>query len=295
MKGISAVQSITGGKVRGLGVGSTEVEFHPKAPRGGRYRIDIGTAGSITLILQVTTLPAAFANGPVEIDITGGTDVDWSPPADYMRNVFYPLVGMMGIKAEFELIRRGYYPKGGGEVKAYFEPIKQLNPVDVTSKGDLKGIYGVAHSLNLPLHVVERERKAAMKLLHNYENRIELESGDGLSTGTGITLWAKYEYTTLGASSLGKPGKRAESVGEEAAEKLLKEMRSPGAIDSHMCDQIIPYMALAEGKSRIFVNELTNHLKTNVNVVENILGVKFDILEYKGGFLIEVEGIGFEA
>lgn len=294
LKGISAVQQLTSADVKGLSIGSTEVEFHPKAMGKGRYVVDVGTAGSISLILQVVSLPAAYAEGRIEIEITGGTDVPWSPPSDYMANVFYHIVRKFGVRANFEVIKRGYYPKGGGNIRVSFEPTKRLNAVDLTRRGELRGIHGIAHSLNLPPHIVEREAMSAKKILLDYETKIRLESGRDFSTGTGLTLWAEYDRTVMGASSLGKPGKRAERVGEEAARELLKEMKGIGVVDMHMCDQIIPYMGLASGRSRVLVSELTNHLKTNVYIVENILGVKFRTEEADKGYIVEVDGIGFE-
>ncbi len=294
LKGISALQVLTNAEVKGLNLGSTEVEFHPKAVEGGRFSIDVGTAGSISLILQVVSPPAPFAKGEIEMEITGGTDVPWSPPADYMKNVFYPIIGKMGVRPKFEILKRGYYPKGGGRIKVTFEPVQRLQATDMASRGELRGIHGVAHSLNLPPHVVERETKSAKRVLVGYESKIQLECEQGLSTGTGLALWADYDRTILGASSLGKPGKRAEMVGEEAAEALLKEINGTGVLDIHMSDQIIPYMGLASGRSRVLVHELTNHLMTNVYIVESILGVKFEISEASGVHMIEVDGIGFE-
>ncbi len=293
LMGLRAVQKLTNAEVEGFSLGSTEVIFRPKSLKGGRYNIDIGTAGSISLILQVVSLPASFADGPVELVISGGTDVQWSPPADYMRNVFYPIIGKMGVRARCELIRRGYYPKGGGQIKASFEPIKQLKPLDLSARGELKGIYGNAHSNNLPLHVVEREVSSAKKVLKAYDTKIKQEVGRGLSTGTGITLWSEYEKTILGASSLGAPGKKAEKVGAEAAGMLLKTMQAVGALDVHMGDQIIPYIGLAASRSKFSAGELSGHLMTNVHVVEDILGVKFRMNEEEQGYIIEVEGIGF--
>ena len=83
---------------------------------GGDYKIDIGTAGSITLILQAFMIPAAFADGPVKIRITGGTDIRWSPSVDYLENVKLPILRLMGYNAKINIIQRGHYPRGGGNL-----------------------------------------------------------------------------------------------------------------------------------------------------------------------------------
>ncbi len=114
MKGIKALEAIGGARTRGARVGSTEVEFIAGEVRPGEYVIDIGTAGSISLILQALFLPCASAGGEVVLRIRGGTDVNWSPPMDYVRKVFLPMVGKMGFIAGADIKKRGYYPKGGG-------------------------------------------------------------------------------------------------------------------------------------------------------------------------------------
>jgi RNA 3'-phosphate cyclase len=294
MMGIKALRDMTGAEVKGLRAGSTEIEFSPGELRSGQYRIDIGTAGSITLILQALLIPSAFSQDEVELRITGGTDVRWSPPIDYVKSVFLPIARKMGYQAEIELISRGYYPKGNGKIRANILPIKSLAPIKLTGRGDLKAVKGVAHSLNLPCHIVERFVKSAKEALPGYECDIVLECKKNFSTGCGITLWANYENSVLGASSIGEIGKPAEKVGREAGQGLLEEIRGGAPLDRHMSDQIIPYMALARGTSEVAVRELTPHLKTNIYITEKILGNKFQIKEKEGRYLIKTKGIGFK-
>jgi len=285
---VRAIQEITQAKVEGARLGSTELIFRPGEIKPGKYKVDIGTAGSISMVLQ-TLLPTCLFTGQlVELVIRGGTDVKWSPPVDYLKHVFLPLVGKMGVRAEIEIQRRGYYPKGGGIVKAITRPIVHLRALNLLEMGAVTGIKGIAYSSNLPCHIVKRMAMAAKNKL-NYPCSIELECGKGFSTGTGIVLWTIGEDSVLGSSSLGEIGKRAEKVGEEAATQLISELQTNAPIDSHMSDQLIPYLALAEGTSRIRVAELTNHLTTNIYVVEKILGLKFKIKERN---LISVKGIG---
>ncbi len=293
LTGLKTLARLTDADTKGIELGSTAIEFAPTRIRPGRYEIDIGTAGSISLILQVASLPAAFAGGNVELEITGGTDVPWSPPMDYVRSVFYPTLARMGYSARAEIARRGYYPKGGGKVKVKISPVQTLEPLVLVERGNLVGIRGVAHALNLKEHVLERMANAAKKVLKDYPCDIAQEIGKGFSTGTGITLWAEFENALLGSSSLGKLGKPAEEVGREAGEGLLKEITSACTLDVHMGDQIVPYIAIARGRSRAIVRELTNHLLTNIHVVEEILDVKFETSSLDKGHSIEVEGIGY--
>lgn len=292
--GIKAMQSLTNATVKGLELGSTKIEFFPESIRSGKYDVKIGTAGSISLILQGVMIPSAFADGLVELTISGGTDVKWSPPIDYVNRVQLKVLEKMGYNAEIETVQRGYYPRGNGRVKVEIRPVKKLKAIDLTERGRLIKIHGISHSLNLPCHVVERMAKTAEEALKDHDRDIKQECNKGFSTGCGITLWAEFENSIIGASALGELGKRAERVGEEAGKKLLKELTSSAPLDRYMGDQIIPYMALAEGDSKVMVRELTGHLKTNIHITEKILGNEFEITEKGGNYIIETEGIGFE-
>ena len=122
----------------------------------------------------------------------------------------------------------------------------------------------------------------------------QMESDPHLGAGSGIILWAESDTgNRIGADSLGAKGKRAELVGSEAATQLLRELASKQAIDSHLCDMLIPYMALARGKSRMGVTEVTSHLTTNIWVARQILGVEIDLIGQPGTLgLVEINGIG---
>jgi RNA 3'-phosphate cyclase len=284
---VKAIEQLTGGRVEGARKGSTELVFYPGEIKPGRYVIDIGTAGSVSLVLQTLIPSCLFASRAVELVVRGGTDVRWSPPVDYVRSVFLPFIKKMGAACRVKIERRGYYPKGGGLVRAIVNPVKQLNGVTLTERGDVRKVEGIAHSRNLPRHIIEREAAAARERL-GYPCSIQLESGGGYSTGTGIVLWAICEHSVLGASALGEVGKKAEKVGEEAAVKLLEELKTGAPLDSHMGDQVIPYLAIAQGESAVRVARLTPHLRTNIDVVEEILGVHFSIDED----IVHVSGVG---
>ena len=294
MHGVRALARLCNARVEGAKVGSTRVYFEPRQITQQRLRIDIGTAGSISLILQVLLLPCAFGRGEVLLEVKGGTDVRWSPPIDYIKHVFLPVVAKLGFSAELEVLSRGYYPRGGGKVRVKIKPVEKLKGLRLLQRGKLLGVKGTAHASNLPRHIIEREAMAAKHVLAGYAPEIALEERRDFSTGTGIVLWACYEHTRLGASALGERGKPAERVGEEAARALLAEIKSGACVDVHLGDQIVPFLALADGNSSFTVRELTGHLKTNIFVTEQILGTRFNVREEQELFHISTRGIGFE-
>ncbi|MEM2226804.1 MAG: RNA 3'-terminal phosphate cyclase [Candidatus Bathyarchaeia archaeon] len=283
---IRALARICGARAEGLELGSRVLEFHPGDIAPDRFEFKVGTAGSISLVLQAILPVLSLAPSKVAATISGGTDVKWSPPIDYFRFVVIPILSRMGPRIDLQLIKRGHYPKGGGEVEISVEPADKLNPILIKEFGELVEVRGLSHCTGLPRHVAERQAKAAEALLRRAIHSpisIDLEwdphgPDRGLGPGSGITLYAKTSSgAIIGADALGERGRPAEEVGREAASKLLKEISSGKPVDRHMADMLIPYMAIASGRSEISTSELTLHSLTNVRIAEAICGVKFEI------------------
>ncbi len=287
---IDASIKLCNAEVVGSYTGGTELEFKPGEFKGGHHDIDIGTAGSITLLLQSLLLPSIFCGKKVSFHITGGTDVKWSQPFDYFNSVF---LAQMRRYADIEanLFKRGYYPKGGGEVRVVingkFNSPNQAPSILLLEQKSLLQIRGLSHaSADLEgAKVAERQSESAKLYLGKLNAPFSFTNHyyNPLSTGSGITLWAVFgddeidqkNPVVIGADSLGERNKKAEDVGKEAADNLMKEISSGVAVDKHLADQLIPFMALAGGI--IKTSEVTNHVKSNIYVVKNFLDVKFDI------------------
>ncbi len=277
VKAIETAALLCDANVAGLSIGSTDITFSPLELKGGKYDIDIGTAGSISLLLQCVMPVAVCASDDIELTITGGTDVAWSPPTDYLKHVTSRALSKMGYKCDIDLLTRGYYPKGGGRVRAHLKP-SGLKGFDFTAKSreDKRKIYGISHCANLPEHVAERQADSAAKLIMDagYECDITTECVTCRSTGSGIGLW----HDLLGANALGKRGLPAEKVGRNAAKEMIKELHSGACVDVHLSDQLIPYMGLCRsGFGSYTVRELSQHTLTNIWVTEQFLDVKFDV------------------
>ncbi len=287
---IESVRKICNGDAEGLEEGSMSVTFRPGKIEGGKHVLDIGTAGSVTLVLQACLLPSLFAEDDVDIIIRGGTDVKWAPPWDYFRHVFLPLIGKMGAEVEGKIYRRGYYPRGGGEVEINVKPCSSLRPLKFgNGEGEAKKIEfeigGRVNISSLPLHIAERIKDTAERQFRSrgMSAEIEVEKAESLSQGTGIVLWASEKgegenaggRRLLGADCLGERGKPAEKVGKEAALFLINEIEAGADIDIRAVDQLLPYMALAENSS-FKCRKVSNHAETEMWLLEKFLGVKFE-------------------
>ena len=278
VKAVEGLARICRGQVTGCQLNSTRLCFNPRKINRGNYEIDIGTAGSISLFLQCLMPALMHAPGTVRIQITGGTDVQWSPSIDYMRFVTLEALRKMGYECDIKLLTRGYYPRGGGCVEAIINP-SSLDHIDFDGN-TCSHVKGISHSSGLPAHVAKRQAASAGKRLceHGYESRILTEVNDHPSTGSGITLWCGG----VGGIALGKPGLKAEKVGEIAANAIIDELRSGAGVDEFLADQLTPYMALAKGGS-FTTRMISMHTRTNIWVTEQFLPVKFKIEDLGSG------------
>ncbi len=300
MTGVKAAAELCSGHLEGLEVGSREFVFKPGKLRSGPFRFDVGTAGSVTLVLQTLMPILAFAPGGVHLEITGGTDVKWSPPIDYLRLVILPILRKIGYLGDLETVRRGHYPKGGGLVRFSTQDPSTLQPLTSNNPGSVSKIHGTSHATALPRHVAERQATAARKCLEDAKlpsPSIDLEVIDDkkhLGPGSGIVLSAEMQNgNILGSDALGERGKHAEEVGSNAGKILIEEVQSGAYLDRHMGDMIVPYLVLAEGASEVSVSRVTQHIRTNVKVAEWLTGTRFNLegeIDHPGK--LRVKGIG---
>ncbi|MEM1537572.1 MAG: RNA 3'-terminal phosphate cyclase [Candidatus Nezhaarchaeales archaeon] len=300
---IKSLATLVQAETKGLSVGSREIEFKPREPKGGSYVFDVGTAGSTTLVLQALMPASAFAFGGVHVEIRGGTNNPLAPPVDYVERVLIPIISKMGFKGSLELLRRGFYPRGGGLVRFSAEPIKELKPIRLTSPGEILEIKGLSYSSRLPNHVTERMAKSAEQVLksagyYNVDIALErLQPQDrkcALDPGCGLILYAITSTgAIIGSDGLGERGKPAEVVGSEVANNLVRQLKTNTAVDKYMGDQLIVYMAIANGISEVKVSELTLHTATCIEVAKKVVGARFKVEGDLGApSLIRCEGVG---
>ncbi|MFZ5466007.1 MAG: RNA 3'-terminal phosphate cyclase [Pseudomonadota bacterium] len=287
-----AVAVVSGGELNGAELGAAEVRFQPGRIKGGDYRFDVGTAGSIALVLQALLPVVLHADGPCRLAITGGTDVRMAPPVDYLRLVFLPWLARMGARVGVEAVRHGYYPRGGGEVGLKVMPCAALAPLVAESPGALRSIRGVAHVSRLPLHIPERMAGAARACLTGF-GPVEIETKvlaeeEACGTGGAMVLVAETERSLLGVAAVAERGVTAEKLGEDAGHALRAELDAGAALDIHAADQLLIYAAQARGTSRFTVREVSLHARTVMWLIEQFLPVRFK-MEARGKLqLVEV-------
>jgi RNA 3'-phosphate cyclase len=286
---VNGVARICDARVKGAIVGSSEIEFSPGKVKGGRHNLEVGTAGSITLVLQACMLASARCQEVSWFEVTGGTNVRWSPPIDFYKWVFFPHLETMGGRASLVKVARGFYPEGGGKVEAAWHPPASFTPLNIVERGKLKRISGITFVQGLPTHIGKRMRDSAQKTFPEVDVHLEDQITQGPSKGAGIFLVADFTNCRLSGDSLGERGVPAEVVGEKAAIALKSELDSISTVDVHSADQLLPYSCLAKASSSFLVKEATGHLVAQADLLCKFLGARVSYTQLEGGTRVDVQ------
>jgi RNA 3'-phosphate cyclase len=284
LEAVLTAAKLCNAETRGATRNSRELWFKPHKIQSGTFEAEIGTAGSIPMLLMTVLPICADAKGTVSVHVTkGGTDVSHSPTINYMRNVLLPTLKQMGVDATITVHKYGYYPKGMGEVTLTVKPPRSLQPLRLEAFGALKHVKGVSVcTLLAGKRVAERQAEAANQYLaeKGYAANIQIvnDKSNPMQKGSSIALWAETSTgASVGADAIGALGKPSEAVGREAAEKLCTELQAAPAVDVHLADMLVPYVALAEGASAFLVRRVSEHLEANMWLAEKMLGAHFNV------------------
>jgi len=311
--GLRLVAELCQGQLSGSNLGTTEIHYRPGPDMqlSRTYTADPRTAGATTLLLQVSFPCLLFSpewpasNEHTELILCGGTNAIHAPQIDYIAYVFLPFIQRhFGVSADLRVKKRGYFPKGGGRVRVLVPTVPgPLPSVNLINRGLVIAVRGRSYVAGLPAHLAASMRNAAVAILEQAgipPDVIDIEAiredpRDVVGSGSGIVLWAETDGgCVLGGSAVGVKGKKPEKVGEEAAEELVRNLGYEGCVDEHMQDQVIIFLALAQGRSTVKIGPLTLHTKTAIWVAERLTKAKFEIHEEsETSFIIQCDGIGY--
>ncbi len=285
---VNAAAQICAARVQGAEPGSLALVFTPGKIRGGDYLHAIGTAGSCTLVLQ-TVLPALwFADAPSTVTISGGTHNSAAPPADFLQRVWLPLLQRMGVDMALELLRHGFYPAGGGELRAHVQPIPAMQTLHLAARGALQQVRATAIVAGVPGEVAKRELDTLHEELTGELGEVQGEIR-GLSSregpGNALLLELQYAGVTELFTAFGEKGLPAQAVASRLAREALAFHRSGAAVGEHLADQLLLPMALAGGGS-FCTATLSSHLQTNIGVIEKFLPVAFSTTAESGAYRV---------
>ena len=285
---VKAAAEICVGEVDGAELGSRALTFRPGKLVAGDYSYDIGTAGSCTLVLQTVLPPLLTAAGPSRVRITGGTHNRTAPPFDFLARSFLPLLARMGADVSLELARHGFYPRGGGEIRATIRPTARLAPLSLTARGGFVHGSAEAYIAALPLQVAQRELAVIGKVLGWPQEQLWVRGlANDEGPGNAVTITLQHEQVTEVFTGFGEKGVRAETVAEAAALEARDYLAATAPVGAHLADQLLLPMALAGGGEFLAI-DVTPHLRSNAAVVERFTARRVHIATRDGGFLVTV-------
>ena len=280
LQAVNATAMICNAEATGNTLRSTTLRFYPDNIRHGTYSFNIGIAGSIALVLQTIFYPLSFAEGPSTITITGGTHVSHSPCTDYLERQWLFFLRKMGYDAEMQTMRAGFYPRGGGEVVMKINPSHMQRTIRIKDRGSLLRIKGISVVSNLDTNIAKRQQMEAQKQfsVQNIPNEIALFEMPAIGKGTLLLLIGEFEHSQCCYFSLGEIGKRAETVAEDACNKLNNFLKTKGVFDEYLADQLIVPLALVKEEETTFTTPIiTKHLLTNIEITKKFIPINVAI------------------
>jgi RNA 3'-phosphate cyclase len=273
---VRAVATLCDATTEGIEPRATAFDFIPHALRAGEFRFDVGTAGSVTLLAQALLPVLAHAPGPCRVELAGGTDVRAAPPFDYFRHVLLAHLHAIGVAVGCDLRRRGYYPRGGGDMVLMTAPARP-RPHRFGASETKRSIEGCSHTDGLPAHIAQRMADAARARL-SPPPRIALEVEDAAaSPGGAITLWTRGAGAVLGAGRVAERAVRAETLGDAAGGELASDLDGGVALDLHAADQLLVWLALAHDESEFTTRTVSSHARTAMWLIAQFVPVRFDV------------------
>lgn len=279
---VHAVGDLCAAEFEGAELGSRTLTFAPRSPpRPGHYSWDVGTAGATTLVLQAVLWPLALADGSSSLELIGGTHVAWSPPADYVRDVYLWMLQQTRAEpiAELEAEIWGWYPVGGGRLRIHIPGRAEAPRLCVLERGALRRVSVRSAASNLPRHIIERQASQAETCLRKQGivPNVVMSGPPSPGKGTLVFVLAEYQHVRAGFTAYGRIRKPAEEVADEACRAFVRYHRRGQPVDQHLGDQLLLPVSLARGATRYAVSMVTQHLITNAWLIKQFLGVEVSI------------------
>jgi RNA 3'-terminal phosphate cyclase (ATP) len=285
------LQEICGGTLEGGNIGSTEFTFIPGKPESRSMTVDMGTAASVTLALQAIVPAISLSGSTLDLELIGGTDVPWSPTCDYFSAVFSESLRRIGVTFTLDVVRRGYYPSGGGKVRVRIESCKKVAGVMLDARTDNPTISIISRAGMLPERVAEQQLSSATSQLERnglYPEVKSIRVEESSSPGSSILVSAVGGSCFMGADSIGARGKPALRVGSEAGLKFARTYNTKTCVDPHLADMLSPLLFLADSPSSLLTPEISGHLRSSLHVANQFVPAEYSTEVRDGACLISI-------
>ncbi len=282
---IKILQKVANAKVIGAEIGSTELKFIPGDIENLELVEDVGTAGSISLILQVLIPVVAISQKKLNLTIKGGTDVLWSPSIDYTQYVLRNAFSRMGIEFSLKLSKRGYYPKGGGEINLQVYPSRIKSISFSERKTNSAKLICTFSKLSIEKIKNQIEEIKEKLIKENFTVETEIKNQEAIDSGASLLIYSIDEHSIIGVDALFD--KKIQRFDLD----FDKFVKNPLGVDENLADMLVVPASSGQKRTTFQVREITKHLETNLFVTSKITGCKYGIGKLTNGFEVIIEGI----
>jgi RNA 3'-terminal phosphate cyclase (ATP) len=275
---VRAAATVCGARIEGAAIASTSLSFIPGALRPGDYVIDVGTAGSTLLVLQ-TILPAlSLCDAPSQILLRGGTHNPRAPTFEFIQHAYLPLLARLGYRAGVSLERHGFYPRGGGLIRASIQPLRRGGFLELLERGPIQSCTAGVLISRLARHIAQREIEVLRRRLGLHADVCGIDTVAAPSPGNAVHVRLEFSNVSTVFCGFGIRGVPAETVADRVADEVERYLAAEVALDSHLTDQVLVPLALAAG-GRFSALTPSGHTETNAAVIRRFLAVDYEAVE----------------
>ncbi|CAD6368579.1 RNA-3'-phosphate cyclase [metagenome] len=282
---IKILQKICNAEVEGAKIGSTNLKFIPGNVKSCNLIEDVGTAGSISLISQVLIPVVAICKEKLNLTIKGGTDALWSPTIDYTQYVLREAYSRMGIDFSIKLIKRGYYPKGGGQIELSVKP-SNVNAISLIER-KTKNVNLICSFSNLPSELIKKNIESVVKQLteKKFIVKSQINEENAIDSGATLLIFSADQESITGIDSIFD--KKTERFNLD----LQSFMENNLGVDERLADMLVLPASLTNNMTIFRVSNISKHLETNLFVTSKITGCKYGVGKLSNGFEVRIEGV----
>jgi len=287
---LKILKKICNGDLDQLKIGDTSLKFIPNEVQSLNLKENVGTAGSISLIIQVLIPVIAICKRKLKLTIIGGTNVPWSPTIDYTQIILREVYARMGINFSINIIKRGYYPKGGGIIELEVFPSKKINPIILNTR-KTKNVKLMCTFSKLPAELINNQTNYVERKLieNNFTTESQVKEESTLDSGSSLMISGIDNDSIIGIDSL--LNKKTEKFDLDLDKFILNKY----SVDEHLADMLVLPASLAMGITIFQVNNISKHLETNLFVASKITGCKYGIGKLREGYEVRIEGISYSS
>jgi RNA 3'-terminal phosphate cyclase (ATP)/RNA 3'-terminal phosphate cyclase (GTP) len=293
--GLRAIAEFCGGELEGDTLGSEVISFIPSNSWNSKLKIRVTTAGSLGLILQSLQVAiTGVKKHTLEVEFQGGaTFGKWAPSIPYVDHVTWEIFRKMNFDLKIKINRHGFYPKGGAQVSAELCSPPHIHGLKIGTfmKPKVANILSIESKHLQRARVAERQTNTIVSELekHDINSKVINESVSSDNPGSGVLIYSKAENSVMSGDFVGERRLSAERVGQKAFERYFNTIKKQCTVDPFLADQILPIMATASSSSVFLTPYLSNHTKTNIKLIKDVLDIEVNTEKIDNRFKVSID------